>query len=228
MTLMMTESRRIRLAAFDFDGTLVQTEALGMRYTIHQLRENHIAFTHDDIAALSGANGDTRSIVMDARFGSQPGWQYCREDIIHMHGFGHVNMNTIVSANAAILLSWLVHHGTVCAVCTNSSAQRVKKGLQEIGLDWYIQRVYSAQNGGYPKPDPWVYHQAMKDARSSGRETIVLEDSKVGIEAGKRAGAFVISLRDHDGYCDQRQADQRVDDLAEVIGIVRKLERQER
>lgn len=226
MTSMMTE-RRIRLAAFDFDGTLVQTEALGMRYTISQLKAHHIVFTHDDIAALSGANGDTRPIVMDARFVDQQGWQKCRDEVVSMRGFGPVNLNTIVSPNASVLLSWLVHHGTVCAVCTNSSEERVRKGLQEIGLDWYIQRIYSPRNGGLPKPDPWVYQQAMKDAHASGAQTIVLEDSKAGIEAGKRAGAFVISLKDHDGYCDQSQADRRVDSLAEVIGIVRALERQE-
>ena len=51
-------------------------------------------------------------------------------------------------------------------------------------------------------------------------ETVVIEDSPVGIEAARRAGLMIICRREERLPLDQSGADWYVDDLSEIIGII--------
>ena len=46
---------------------------------------------------------------------------------------------------------------------------------------------------------------------------IFVEDSAIGIRAGKAAGAMVIALRDRDGAIDQRMADVIITQIGEIL-----------
>jgi beta-phosphoglucomutase-like phosphatase (HAD superfamily) len=49
-------------------------------------------------------------------------------------------------------------------------------------------------------------------------ECLVIEDSPLGIEAGKRSGARVLALRPHEGVnLDQSAADAIIDSLADIL-----------
>lgn len=49
-------------------------------------------------------------------------------------------------------------------------------------------------------------------------ECLVIEDSPLGIEAGKRSGARVLALRPHEGVnLDQTGADAVIDNLADIL-----------
>ena len=54
-------------------------------------------------------------------------------------------------------------------------------------------------------------------------ETIILEDSNLGIESAKKSGAFVIGYRGNltPGYI-QKNADTYVDTIPEVVTILKK------
>ncbi len=49
------------------------------------------------------------------------------------------------------------------------------------------------------KPDPEIYLRAMEALGVEPAECLVIEDSPLGIEAGKRSGARVLALRPHEG-----------------------------
>lgn len=64
-----------------------------------------------------------------------------------------------------------------CAVVSNSLASIVEVMLQRTGLLWYIQdRVYSACDVGYFKPEPHVYFYATERS-VSGLLCVAIEDS---------------------------------------------------
>ena len=44
-----------------------------------------------------------------------------------------------------------------------------------------------------------------------------MEDSAIGIQAGKAAGAMVIALKDRDGAIDQRMADVIITQIGEIL-----------
>ena len=52
-------------------------------------------------------------------------------------------------------------------------------------------------------------------------ECLVIEDSPLGIEAGKRSGARVLALRPHEGVnSDQSGADAVIDTLTDILAAL--------
>ncbi len=71
------------------------------------------------------------------------------------------------------------------------------------------------------KPEPDGYLEAIKALKSHPSKAFVLEDSNIGIQSGKNAGAYVIGLRQNliKGYV-QKGADIYVDKVEEIIKII--------
>ena len=61
----------------------------------------------------------------------------------------------------------------------------------------------------------------MEDYGVNGSETVVFEDSKMGIQAAKQAGARVIALKDAMGISRQEEADVIIEDLQDAIDVIR-------
>ena len=67
-------------------------------------------------------------------------------------------------------------------------------------------------------PTPTIYLRAMGALGMEPAECLVIEDSPLGIEAGKRSGARVLALRPHEGVnLDQSAADAIIDSLADIL-----------
>jgi HAD superfamily hydrolase (TIGR01509 family) len=79
---------------------------------------------------------------------------------------------------------------------SNSMKERIIDGLQRVKLDKYFQpkQVYSFDLVDKPKPDPDIYLKAIGDNNLIKAETIIIEDSTVGVMAGVAAGVKVIGL----------------------------------
>ena len=79
---------------------------------------------------------------------------------------------------------------------SNSMKERIIDGLQRVKLDKYFQpkQIYSFDLVDKPKPDPDIYLKAIQDNNLIKAETIIIEDSAVGVMAGVAAGVKVIGL----------------------------------
>ena len=69
-------------------------------------------------------------------------------------------------------------------------------GLQRVGLNKYFKekQIYSFDMVKNPKPDPDIYLKAIDDNNLIKNQTIIIEDSAVGVMAGAAAGVKVIGL----------------------------------
>ena len=73
---------------------------------------------------------------------------------------------------------------------------RIIDGLQRVGLSNYFtaEQVYSFDMVDKPKPDPDIYLKAIDDNNLIKNQTIIIEDSEVGVMAGVSAGVKVIGI----------------------------------
>ena len=70
------------------------------------------------------------------------------------------------------------------------------------------------------KPDPEIYLTAMGRLGVSAKDCVVVEDSPIGIRAGKASGALVCALTPRPGVSlDQGEADVVVGSLREVVPL---------
>ncbi len=70
------------------------------------------------------------------------------------------------------------------------------------------------------KPAPDCYLQAMKTLGLDNSDLVVIEDSRTGILAAKRAKLKVIALTDDRMNIDQSLADYRIDNLIQLLGLM--------
>ena len=79
---------------------------------------------------------------------------------------------------------------------SNSNKDRILEGLNLVDFDkiFLNDQVYSFDMVKKPKPDPEIYLRILKDNALNIEETIIVEDSGVGVKAATSAGVKVFGL----------------------------------
>jgi HAD superfamily hydrolase (TIGR01509 family) len=82
--------------------------------------------------------------------------------------------------------------GTKIFVCSNSIRETTKMYLLHLGLMRWVDEYIGNEDVRHPKPNPSMYLKAMLKAGVSPSETLVVEDSHVGIKAATASGAHLL------------------------------------
>ena len=79
---------------------------------------------------------------------------------------------------------------------SNSNKDRILDGLKLVGLDKFFlsNQVYSFDMVKRPKPDPDIYLKVLNDNLLIREESVIIEDSGVGVKAATAAGVKVFGL----------------------------------
>ena len=79
---------------------------------------------------------------------------------------------------------------------SNSTKTRIIDGLENVKLDKFIKpdQVYSFDLVENPKPHPDIYLKVIEHNNLNKDETIIIEDSAIGVKAGVSAGLKVIGF----------------------------------
>lgn len=77
------------------------------------------------------------------------------------------------------------------AVCSNARRATVEKVLHRLKIGWLMSAVYSNDDVAHPKPHAEIYLLAMVNAGVNPYETLIFEDSPVGLEGASRAAANI-------------------------------------
>lgn len=79
-------------------------------------------------------------------------------------------------------------------IASSTPIANLKMFLSSTVLGSYFDSFVSAEEVAHGKPFPDVFLEAAKRLKLPPQQCIVLEDAPVGIEAGKKAGCFVVAL----------------------------------
>ena len=98
------------------------------------------------------------------------------------------------------LFARLVAEGYKIAVVSNAIYKTVGTALNKLGLSQYVSNFFSndAVLDGepiLPKPSPHLYMAAMIAMGVGPHQTLIIEDSPVGLEAAYRSGAHVLQVK---------------------------------
>jgi len=92
------------------------------------------------------------------------------------------------------LLDRLCRDGHILACVTNSIRLTAKIMLKQSGLNSYLDMLVTNEDVWLPKPNPEGYMKVMTAYRMSPKDSIIVEDSDRGAEAGLRTGATVVRV----------------------------------
>ena len=103
------------------------------------------------------------------------------------------------------------------AIVTGSSREEAKQVLNAMGWSDVFTVVMASEDVPTSKPEPDGYLMAAKALGVSIKNCVVIEESKSGIGAGRRSGAYVLAVRAGNyRNQDQSEAHQIIDTLEEL------------
>lgn len=179
--------RRLKVALFDLDGTLVDTED---QYTIFwgaTARKYR-----PDVPRLEYIiKGTTLTQIFDKYF-PDPQWQ---AEITEGLNAWEAQMHYEFYPGALDFLKDLKNNGVKCAVVTSSNIPKMESVRQQIPhFDALFDKVLTAEDFTASKPAPDCYLLGAKVFGADIDECVVFEDAYTGLQAGMSSGIFTVGL----------------------------------
>ncbi|MBR3645323.1 MAG: HAD family phosphatase [Lachnospiraceae bacterium] len=199
---MTTSSVQIpKLAIFDMDGILFNTEELFMHINSKYLKQYGYSPSKENYVKTLGTKGETLTKILKEMYGND----YPEQEISDL---SHQSMNQYVEEHGLEikpgipdLLKFLKENGTICMVASSTRYETVNRYLEMTGLKQFFSNVIGGDMVVNSKPNPEIFLKAFeshKDYMSciSYDEAVIIEDSENGILAGHAAGIPVICIPD--------------------------------
>ena len=181
----------IKNIIFDFDGVLVDSEILVAKAFAKYMQNFGIDIDEKEFASFAGKKTVQVIDILSKKYSIKDQEKFFRDIMEIASNIYKKELTTVKGAYDFVSnLKFNMFIGS------NSMKERIIDGLQRVKLDKYFkpEQVYSFDLVDNPKPDPDVYLKALEDNNLIKTETIIIEDSAVGVMAGVAADVKVIGL----------------------------------
>ena len=181
----------IKNIIFDFDGVLVDSEILVAKAFAKYIKTFGISIDDKEFANYAGKKTVEVIASLSEKYSIKNPQKFF-DDIMDIASNIYKNELTIVNG----VDEFLDEISLNLFIGSNSIKKRIIDGLNKVKLNKYFKpnQVYSFDLVDNPKPHPDVYLKAIEDNQLKKHETIIIEDSVVGVKAGCSADVRVIGL----------------------------------
>lgn len=185
----------LELVIFDVDGLMIDTESVwknafdkaGDKYGIPNLGDTLFP-------SLIGKRLEDEQELLDRLLPSDIQNQLINE--WRQIGLGSLEREVPVKPGLYEMLDYLEQHHIKMAVATTTRRDLTEQRLKKIRVYDRFDYVLCGDEVTNRKPDPEIYLNVLKKMNTKAENTIVLEDSSVGVEAAYRAGIDCIQVPD--------------------------------
>ena len=181
----------IKNIIFDFDGVLVDSETIVLKAFSKYMQECRIKTNEKELANLVGKPTIVVIDILSEKYFPENKKKFS-DDIMNIaSNIYKKELKKIVGVEEFLEKS---KHNLY--IGSNSMKNRIVDGLKRVGLEKYFNsnQIYSLDLVDNPKPHPDIYLKAVNDNDLIIDETIIIEDSVVGVKAGQDANVKVIGL----------------------------------
>ncbi len=214
----MASEYRYRYVLFDFDGVIADTEESNARYLEKALNYYHIKLADADRRKLIGTNDQSCLIDLlkkaDADVSLEQ-LQARRRQVGNTYEDGDINP----FPGVVHYIAQLRKSGRKTALVTSTSTRLIIAILNRMHMTNLFDVIMCGDMCQTSKPDPTIYLKAMAFLGANPQDCLVIEDSEVGIHAGKNAGATVLAFRGSGVTQDIREADYQADTYDDVCQL---------
>lgn len=201
---------------FDMDGVLFDTESFYYRRREVFLDQKGISIKHLPPSFFIGGNMKQiwRAILRE----EYENWDILRlqEEYLEYKRQHPLPYKELIFTDVKNVLLELKKKNIKLALASNSTKEDILRALSETQLMGYFDMIMSGQEVKESKPSPDVYLKVMEELGVKSTETLIIEDSEKGIQAGVSSKADVWAIRDKWFGMDQSKATQLIDSLADI------------
>ena len=185
-------NKEVRLLLLDFDGTLADTREANYQAYARTLAEEGISLSRESyLARYFGMR--CAEFMQAVGFADRADQERLRQRKIALYPsyFDSLRLNRPLWDYAQQLRA---RGGRVWIVSTGSRAN-IRHAMEYLGLTEGIDGILTGEDVLHSKPAPDCFLQAMQAEGMTPAQTLIFEDSAVGLEAARRSGAAAITVR---------------------------------
>ncbi len=181
----------IKNIIFDFDGVIVDSEILASRAFSNYLSNKGYNLSEEDFYSYSGMKTAQVIDILSIKYNINDKEKFTFE-IFEL--VSKVYNNDLMAVEGFV--NFISHSNKNHFIGSNSNKDRIITGLKLVGLSKYFQneKIYSFDMVKKPKPDPDIYLKVIEENNLEIEETVIIEDSGIGVKAGYMAGPKVYGL----------------------------------
>ena len=190
----------IKLIAFDLDGVLVNSRELhytALNMALEQIEPSMVINREEHLSTYDGRT-TTEKLALLTKYKGLDESKY--DEIWKAKQANTATLIQIMGPDEEKIniLKTLKEMGYIIHVCSNSIKQSLRLMLTRKGLIEFADELFSNEDVANPKPHPEIYMRSMIKAGASPKETLIVEDSHVGMKAAMESGAFLHPVRNQD------------------------------
>ena len=176
----------VRAVLFDLDGTLIDSEENYYLADREVLGRRGVEFTQEDKRKYIGVSGFVLMSDLVRRYGlpDDPAALCLEKDRAYME---LAKTRTRLYPEMKRFWDLVRGRGMKVAVASGTAPEVIARLLEVVGLRTEVEVVVSAEEVPRGKPAPDVFLEAARRLSVSPQECAVVEDSRYGVEAARRA-----------------------------------------
>jgi len=203
---------------FDWDGTLCDSSAAGMRAFQKSLGEFGIGFTEPEYRAIYTPRWHS---MYDALGLPVDSWEKADERWLHHY---QVEEPSLLPGAVELLVA-LERRSFRLGLVSSGTRSRVERELERLGVSRVFQALVCNEDVARKKPDPEGLERAMALMGAIRDSSCFVGDTAEDVQMGKTAGVFTVGVRTKDvdsarlEVCGPDAMIDRIGELAGVLGF---------
>lgn len=207
----------MKAVIFDMDGVIIDSEPIHFEVDMQTLNELGCDITVEELEKYVGTTNEYMLSDIKRKYNLR---QSVEEIIMYkVEMTKNIIMESELEPIKGIreLLEHLKNNNILAAIGSSSPRDLIDVVVNKFQLKEYFTYILSGEEVNEGKPAPDVYIETSKRLGIEAKDCIVIEDSKNGVLAAKRAGMKCIGFRNiNSGNQDLSMADIIVKSITEV------------
>lgn len=193
---MLLNNKEIKLAVFDMDGLLLDSEKINREKWIETAKLLGYEMTYEQWFGLLGTNEESEKQYLYKLYGNDCPAEEFRSVRMKLIGEYAEEYGIPVKKGVKELLEFFKENGVPCVVATSSVRSRAENFLKRADILHYFDALTCGDEVKLGKPDPELFETAARKADVKPENCVVFEDSENGIIAAATAGMTPICIPD--------------------------------
>lgn len=186
----------VQAVIFDMDGLMVDSEKIWGDSWYPAFEKYGFTVPPELIAATTGTTKDHSLALVLETFDNNPDAAKAFDEHYALAEEYFIEHGAPKKPGLDELLAYLEEKGIPCAVASSSPKAIVDADLEHAGVTHYFSALVTKADGLPSKPAPDVFLEAARQLGVEPSQTLVLEDSRSGIQAAATGGFIPVMVPD--------------------------------
>ena len=183
----------ISLVIFDLDGVLIDSKEIhfnALNRALSEVGDDYVISRKEQDTIFEGLTTNVKLDILTKTKGLP---RDLHEDIWRRKQEYSAKLfeSTSEDEDLANIFRFIKSRGIKIAVASNSIRQTLDTCLKSLGVAAYVDYSLSNEDVEFPKPNPEIYNKCMEYLKATTENTVIFEDSEIGLRAALATGAKV-------------------------------------